>query len=847
MMAIITLGAGYLSVTQFRIHSDTGSLIRQQTDWHRQMERFRETFPEYHDTTFVVVSGPSITSVNDTSQALEQQLRARPEVFADVYAPSNNPVLIDHGLLYLEPERLDDVVSRLAEAQPMLSSIARDASLGSVLDLISSALDRATRGELDTELGTSGFEEIVNTIDEFSKQFIAGQRREISLRDQLIESEDTFYNIIQVRGESEFGETLPNATVITAIENAIRDTPTPSNDIRIRLTGKVPLEHGEIVSAMESARLAAVAAIVLLSIVLVVGVRSLRVIGAVYLSMFIGLVWTSAAAPLTVGQFNTISIIFLVMFIGLGVDFAIHLCLRYQEALHSWTPHHAIIESNVQLGPALIICGVSSAIGFLAFVPTDYLGLAELGIISGIGMFIAVAISLTAIPALFAIWRPPSPMLTPITGRRLVPLIEQRRYAILAVAGALTLGAGWVAKDAHFDFSNLALRDPDSEEMSTFRELREQKVITDYAMHFIASERDEARALAKRLEAVPSVDDVLLPSDFLPQDQDEKLYILEDARFILGPLFVDLVDGRTGNEPLEKGNLDETIDDFEQSVQRYATASPDPELLGTLQSLTSSLARAEDLGILQELEAGLVSGIRKDLEWLSRAINAMRLDFEDLPADMRDRLVSDDGQFLVTILPKGDMSDPRQLDEFADQVTAIVPDATGRPVIERGVGEIVVRAFYEAIAIACAGIVIVLLVALGSIVETIAVFVPLALTALLTLATSVLFHLPLNMANVIVIPLIFGLGVDNAIHVVKRFREEGGVRHLMSSSTPRALILSTLTTLGSFGALSLSTHQGIKSIGLLLGCALSYLLVLTLVLLPAILSVLPARARPASP
>ena len=120
--------------------------------------------------------------------------------------------------------------------------------------------------------------------------------------------------------------------------------------------------------------------------------------------------------------------------------------------------------------------------------------------------------------------------------------------------------------------------------------------------------------------------------------------------------------------------------------------------------------------------------------------------------------------------------------------------------------------------------------------DSILVFIPLAMTAMLTLSVSVLIDLPLNMANVVVIPLIFGLGVDNGIHIVKRFHQSKNVEALVHSSTPKAVFLSNLTTLGTFCALSFSSHQGIYSIGILLTIALTSLIFLTLVSLPALLA-----------
>ena len=200
-------------------------------------------------------------------------------------------------------------------------------------------------------------------------------------------------------------------------------------------------------------------------------------------------------------------------------------------------------------------------------------------------------------------------------------------------------------------------------------------------------------------------------------------------------------------------------------------------------------------------------------------------------------MVSNNGEVLVTITPSQDIVPVKAMRAFTTEVQSVVEHATGRLITELGVGDIVIASFKTAISIAVISIFIILLIALGSITDTILVFIPLAITTLVTLAFSVTMGMPLNMANVVVLPLIFGLGVDNGIHVVERFHESPSIEKLMHSSTPRAVLLSTLTTLGTFGALSFSDHQGIYSIGVLLTCALSTLMILTLVALPALLEV----------
>ena len=183
------------------------------------------------------------------------------------------------------------------------------------------------------------------------------------------------------------------------------------------------------------------------------------------------------------------------------------------------------------------------------------------------------------------------------------------------------------------------------------------------------------------------------------------------------------------------------------------------------------------------------------------------------------------------------------LDRFVDAVNSVAPHATGRPAVEAGIGDVVVLTFRIAIGISFTLVLTILVLALRSLRYAILVLLPISLAALMTTATGVLIEMPFNMTNVVVIPLIMGLGIDNGIHVFMRFRDGASLEEMMVSSTPRAVLLSALTTLAAFGALAVSGHPGMHSIGVLLSFAVIYLVFCTLMVLPAMLALFSRRTQ----
>ena len=834
---LLTIAAGYYAVTAFSMNSDTSLLIRQDTDWKQVNREFVKTFPQYDQNTFVVISGNKPNQVSIVARHLADQIRENDSVFRTVYSPASNQFALEHALLYFEPDTLNDTISKLADAQPFLTAVATDNSLRSVFQLVLDALD-------SNENLPTGFTRMLDALSSTAEQALTGDSKPISWRDELFQVEDsTFYQVIFVQGQQNFGEDLPNAMIIEGLQTIIADLSHPyRDDVTIRLTGQVPLEHQEIVSAMDSAQLAGTLALVILVFVLIWGVRSMWVIAAIYLTMIIGLIWTAAFAMIAIGQYNTISIIFLVMFIGLGVDFAVHLCLKFQEARLRLDKINALIETGTELGPAIMLCGVTSAIGFLAFVPTEYIGLGEMGIISGGGMIIAVALSLTLIPAFFALSGDPRPATNvPFAGLLSSVVAKNSKltsYVTLGVAIVLAV----IATQAQFDYSTLSLKDPKSEAMATLIELQREDIITDFALTYVADDLDTANNTRSTLEGLAVVSEVKTPTDYLPVDQTENLYILEDARFFLDSLFAPppaMAIWDDADLLLMLSRINTSLLETRQNAARAPAINPNsPELQASLSRLQTAVSDLQKASLATRVLYSdlIVPPIKSEIEWLKTALSAEQVTLERLPLALQERLIAKDGRVVVTITPAENVVPVDAMRRFTADVMAVVPQITGRPVLDLGIGDIVITAFQTAILIAVSAIFIILLITLRSLVDSILVFIPLAMTAMLTLSVSVLIDLPLNMANVVVIPLIFGLGVDNGIHIVKRFHQSKNVEALVYSSTPKAVFLSNLTTLGTFCALSFSSHQGIYSIGVLLTIALTSLMLLTLVSLPALLA-----------
>jgi hypothetical protein len=842
LAALLTAVSVIYAQQTMRINSDDSALISQDEPFRREYQAFIDAFPQFDETTVIVITSDSIDRADDAVNAMTEALDRRPDLIDSIYSPSADPFFEDHALLYLDASDLEDVIDRLAEAQPALAALAEDPSLRGLVGELQLSVDQLQEGE---EL-PPGFARMANRVSEVAESMLAGKPRSISWADEFLDQEGEVYRIIIVQGRKDFSESISSSQLINEIRSlGDRLDLTSENGVRLRLTGMVPLAHDELETLQSGLALAAVLSISLLTIILGFGVRSLRVVASTLVTLLASITWTTAWAMLSVGEFNLISAAFAVLMIGLGVDFAIHIGLRYEEESRgSLSVPEALARAGGKTGPSVALCALTSAIGFLSFVPTPYPGLGSLGIIAGGGMFISLFATLTLFPALLALMRAPTPQQTeraPLLAL-LYPAIERRAGAVVTVAAIAGVVAMLLSTQIRFDFSTLSMRDPDSESVRTLRDLQEEEIVTDYSATVLAKNRQDAELLAAELEALDSVLEARPPSWYVAGDQENKLFMIEDAAFFLE----SILNPPPPLDPPSAQQRMEAIDGLRNAISQLPPghdSDPAWQSARRLGAVLGSMATGPDPSAAAlTLENLVVNDLEERIEWIGRAVTVNEVVYEDLPAELIRRSVAPDGRARIAVLPVEDIRDADALGRFVAAVDAVAPHATGRPAVEAGIGQVVVLTFRIAIGISFLLVFSVLVVSLRSILDALLVLLPITLAALMTTATGVVIDMPFNMTNVVVIPLIMGLGIDNGIHVFARFRSGESLEAMMTSSTPRAVLLSALTTLAAFGSLAVSGHPGMHSIGVLLAFAVIYLILCTLVVLPAMLALSERRA-----
>ncbi|WP_431266807.1 MMPL family transporter [Dankookia sp. P2] len=493
----------------------------------------------------------------------------------------------------------------------------------------------------------------------------------------------------------------------------------------------------------------------------------------------------------------------------------------------------ALVEAAHGAGEAIALAAMALGCGFLAFLPTDYRGVSELGLIAAAGMVVAVILSLTALPAWLMFTRP-RPEREPV-GYVALGRVDRflARNAASAAAAALLLAFGCAATLPwlRFDTNPLNLRSPRTEAVATFRELMRSPDTTPNTIDVLAADLPAAEALAERLEALPEVAGTVTLASFVPAEQNAKLTLIQDAADLLG---LTLAPPEVAPAPTDAGATAALAK--AAAALRASSGAEAARLAAALDSVAAAPAPARD-----RLAAALLPGLASTLDSLRQALTARPVTLDSLPDSLRRSWIAPDGRARIEVRPH-DLSDHSDvMGRFGRAVQAVVPDATGPAISVRESAETIQGAFLQAGVIATGLTVLLLVLALRSVRLALLALAPLTLAGLLTMATCVVIGQPLNLANVIALPLLFAQGVAFKIYYVVAWQH--GERSLLASSLTRAVVYSALTNGTAFGALAVSGHPGTASMGLLLMLSLLFALTAVMLTLPALLPLFAPDAR----
>ncbi|WP_419826604.1 MMPL family transporter [Sphingomonas sp.] len=822
---------------RFRMTTDATDLIAPTVPWRLAERRMDAAFPRGTDVIVAVVDGRTPELARTGAASLAARLAADRAHFRAVSRPDGGPFFDSHGLLFAELAQVRAATDAMVKAQPFLGPLAADPSLRGIATTVGTFVRGVATGNATLGQFAKPMAALAGSLDARA----AGQSAFFSWQAMLAAGGPAAptRQLVIASPVLDYDALSPGA----AAEDAVRAAAAglrldPAHGVTVRLTGNTPLSDEEFASLTDNWWLVAGAMILAMLATLRLATGSWRATAAILLTTLAGLAVTTAAGLAMVGTLNLISIAFIPLFVGLGVDFGIQLAVRFQAERHGgMAPADAIAAATGAIGHQLLLAAGAVALGFLAFLPTDYVGIAELGLIAAVGMVVALGLSVTMLPALLLLLPPPRPAAeigSPGLASADAWLARHRRAVLIAFVAGMGLSIATLPL-VRFDFDPLNLRPADSEAMRTLRDLAADPLRDPNTIELLAQDLPRARALAKRLAALPEVGGAVTIESFVPADQGPKLAAIADAQALLG----FSLDPLMALPPPTDAETATALGDTARALAVAArTGGPGAEPARRLAAAFARLAFGSSAARATATDM-LVPPLAAMLDQLRAILSATPVTLATLPADLRDDWVARDGQVRIELTAARGYRDETGLRRFVRAVTAVAPQAGGPAVSAQGAAGTIAGAFVEAGLLALAAVSLLLVLMLRSVRETAFTLAPVVLSGFLTLGTCVAIGQPINFANIIAFPLLFGVGVAFHIYFVVAWRNGEGA--LLASPLARAIFFSALATGTAFGSLWLSHHPGTASMGKILLISLAWTLVCALVFEPALLGPISRR------
>ena len=874
---LISVAASFYTVQHLELVTGRNDLISTDKRYLQLDEEYSEEFVGV-DQVVVVVEPQDIPQGKAFITRLGERLAQDREHIAEIFYRVDISSLEGKKLLYLSATDLYDLQRNLEDSQEIIKDLLAEPGLNTLFETINTQVSSAVVSHLVEDLLGLGTEtESEEGSGEFSASqlsFLNALLQEIAraLRggeyryrspwaeffggtgelddDGFLISENRKFMFFMVEAKEDeaagFNDLQDSMAVI---RQAITDIRAEFPGVAAGVTGTKALGNDEMLSAQNDTAVATVVSLAGIALLYILFFRRIRHPLFIISSLMIGLSWTMGFVALSVGHLTIITVFIAPMLLGLADDFGVHFMTRYEEERGKGEDRaQAIAIVFEQTVPSIIAGALTTSLAFFAIVLADFRGVQELGVISGGGILLCLLAVLTFLPALivsvdsFWPWSVSSRQQTSSTSAfsRLGKLVEQTRGVLFVVVGLGTLAGLFALPLVSFDYNLLNLQAHGTESVEWEKRIIENSERSSWNALATASTPEAARHKARAFAALSTVETVESVASLIPDGQSERMAVLDAIR----PLLSDLPPLRNDPMAVDVQQLQRTLDKLrlkirsEENGDETVLHAARQHLLAVFESLRT-LPEQDTQKSLTVFQNALFLDFQDKWSLLSNNLSPSGpITFSDVPAQLRSRFVSRDGQkFLLQIYPKKDVWEREPLEEFIRQLRSVDPDVTGSPIIGFESIGAMKDGYVEAAWYALLAVLVVTFLALRRVGDALLAVLPLGLGMVWTAGLMWLWDVQFNLANMVAAPLIIGIGVENGIHLVHRFREgeDSTVANLIAGSTGQAVVLFSLTTMVGFGSLMVAKYYGIFSMGLLLTLAVGSVLVASIVVLPLLL------------
>ena len=873
VLAILSL---WVTAQKLTFKTGRGDLVAKGLPYVEQYKNYREQFEDLEGMV-VVVEGKNPADMAGFAEALAIKLQAQSHLFSQVVYKIDTHYFRSRFLLYLNQDELQSLTRKLVDHQGFLESVNGAPGLHTLLSSINAEISSGMVDSLLTDfLGGDDEEEtadagglslLIRLLEEMTRHLMGetgyrspwqalftGSGDSLREKGYMVSENDDLLFILVVPNEDETSFTGYKDAVALA-RQYIAETQKDFPDITVGLTGEEVISSDEMVTTQADVETASKIALTGVALLFIIAYRGVvKPLLAVF-CLLLALCWTIGFTTLTIGHLNILSIVFTTILIGLGIDFGIHILERYKEERLKGNEILEALQKTVQgTGRGNFSGAITTAMAFGAMVLTDFIGIVELGWIAGWGILFCMVAMLLVLPALITLeekWRKPS-YAQGVRGKSATPKQKQwidklfdHYYLIIGLCTVLVLIASVSLKDLRFDYNLLNLQAKGTEAVQYEMKILESAGRSAWSAAMLADSLEEVQQKELQLKALPTVARFESISVVIPEHQEENLLtIRKDLAPLLKELEVEPEDVAFSLKALNK-----TLKRIQFKLQGREEGgdSLDPvrvagnrlrNFLEKSQKIEQGLAESR----LENFSTLLFTDYRDLMDELKANAEPRLVRLEEIPPKLRERYISKKGKYVIHIYPSVDIWDLDERRKYLNDLRSVDPNVTGTAVHMFESTRLMTEGYVKGGLYAMTAIIFYVFFMFRNVRTVFFVLLPVLAGSIWTVGVMELIGLKLNMANLVILPLILGVGVVNGIHITHRYREEED-KHasVLGKSTGQAVVLSSFTTMIGFGSLMVADHSGVCSLGLVLTIGVFNCLIASITFLPALLKLSTAK------
>ncbi|WP_421902814.1 MMPL family transporter [Maridesulfovibrio sp.] len=857
LLAAVCAGS---SALWLKLDSDQDNLISHELPFQkRNLEQIRNFGDQEYMFVVIKTGGTEAgkTKAAQFASTLATKLKKRPDLVKEVHYAMSARDMGPGVLMFASPDELRQFVSLARDFGPLGKEWLEAPGLSRFLDMTAGLLDGEKGGEKGGSANPEMFGPFIGALDnlvgEMQSSLVSGPTLETMNAPvfdldkagiQYFFTRNDKLLIMRILPKKDFRVMDVIGPSLHFVRSSLETVRAEYPEVEAGLTGRPVLSADEMHTTDQDMTIAAIISVIVVGLLFMFilhgWLRPMLVMG----SLFCAMAWTFGFTLVTLGSLNLLSIVFALVLVGIGVDFGIHIVMRYVEASDSgMSPDEAVEEALVHTGPGVLLGGLTSVCAFYAVLGQEFVGLAELGLVGGTGIIFCLIAMLTVLPSAMLIagrrnWFPSSrPRMATL------PFMEKvisRPVTVLLVFGLLTALAFPGFQKAGFNYNLLELQAKGLESVEYEHVLIDDSDESTWFAVMTRPDLESVKSLIGELKQVSSVGRIESILDFLPEGQKEKADILRGEAEVLQGINLDARNSHLVPSEVVTSleNLIESLEGLEEKL--FSAGAKDEldkvgEIIDRADSCLEILQKnPADAVNLTPLQARLVSELSSSFAWLKEILEVQSVTPDDLPEHLRSLYVGKDGSFMVKISPVENVWDFDKLTGFVADLRKIDPEVTGVPVVVLESSLLMRETFLEAAGLTIILVSVILFLSSFSISYVLLTLVPLFAGIFWLLEIMGMTGLSFNLANFFAIPVLIAIGVDGGVHFLARWKELSKGERLYHTSTPVAVGLSFCTTMIGFGGLLLAHHRGLASLGGIMVTGSATCLVGCMVVLPAV-------------